>query len=219
MNLSDMKAYLCGAWDGTNLWVQWDDLESEKGYRLEVRYRTPGKDWQKWMPIESTGPYKRTWIVVPTWHEGWDAQARVGLFGEEDWVMAQEVTFLRSRCLFEFSTTTRRMVYKPPGDFSAIVDAAACTYRLEREVDIEPGDTVQVEMTAARLSGYCQLDYAGHFEINPNKGVVIRNVAPSEDDVDETGRDFTKIEALPFEAARIVFGENVMSGMKKAKIA
>lgn len=196
-----MNVHMCGLWDATNLWLQWDDVAPEAGYQLQVRFRRPpaengGGEWQPWSPIERNRPYRKPWIVIPTWKNGSQCQAQVGPAGGA-LVSAREVTFLRSRCQFSIETTRRTVRYPAGAEFHSIVDGAACHYALGEEVDLVPGQRVDVEMTAAITSGYCQLDYPGHFRTTPTLGLVIENTAASVDDLQETGRDFTVLAALP----------------------
>lgn len=213
-----MNVHMCGLWDATNLWLQWDDVAPEQGYRVRVRFRAPGQtgevDWRPWLSIQSGLPYRRAWIVIPTWKQGWQCRAEVSVAPDGEWVPATEVTFLRSRCLFSIETSRRPVRYLAGAEFHAVVDAAACHYQIPEEISLAPGERIEVEMTASLATGYCQLDYPGHFETSPALGLLIRNLAPSVDDVRETGHDFTQLAALPQTAPLkvVLGGRNMFAG-------
>lgn len=209
-----MSPYICGRWDGVNLWIQWDDKPRAGGYFLEVSVRPPSGDWDAHR-VGGDDPLKEAWMVVPVWHEGWEAMARVRT-AAGPWVQAEEVTFLRSRCPFEFWTARRPLHFQPGTEFMSIVDGAGCVYILQQEIELEPGQRAEVEMHAALSSGYCQLDHPGHFLLKPSLGVTIQNIAPSIDDVVGTGRDFTVLQRAPQEGPiRIIgTGEDFFSGAR-----
>ena len=219
-------AFLCGLWDGMHLWVQWDDTAPDAGYRLQVRLRPNDQAaWEAWRDV-SAKPLRRAWAVVPLWREGWAAQARVAVAEELkvdrtpsalvesleipdaalnsqlstlNWSPATEVTFQHARCAFEIATETTRVHYLHGTEFSTKVDGAPCHWRLDDDVELEPGEKVRLEMTAG-ATGYSQLDRAGHFDLRPAPGLRIRNLEPSVDDVRETGRDFTMLAPRPRDA-------------------
>lgn len=201
-----INANLCGLWDGVHIWLQWADVSPETGYHIRMRLRQAGHPWQEWILVTNQGPFRRDWKVIPAWKNGHEVQAEVSVDGVE-WSRAQEVTFLRSTCLFSFSSERRFQHYQAGGIFACIVDGAPCQYELMEEIEIERGGEVTAAMQAASTSGYCQLDYPGHFRINPSLGLVIQNVEPSVDDLRPTGRDFSVIESLVRnEPVRVTFG-------------
>jgi hypothetical protein len=195
-----MNCYLCGAWDGVHVWLQWDGVAPEQGYRIRLAFRQPAvppAEWGPWKPIEDARPYMRDWMVIAAWRSDWEVKAEVAIAGTDDWVAAQEVTFLRSRCRFKISTVRSAVRYSVGSEFNAIIDTAACHYTLNEDVELQPGEELEVELTASMSSGYCQLDYPAHFDISPSLGLRIQNVAPSEDDVLPTGRNFSKVAPVP----------------------
>lgn len=201
-------AFLCGLWDGMHLWVQWDDTAPDAGYRLQVRLRPNDQAaWEPWRDV-CAKPLRRAWAVVPLWREGWAVQARVAGLADAalnfqlstlNWSPATEVTFQHARCAFEIATETTRVHYFSGTEFSTKVDGAPCHWRLDDDVELEPGEKVRLEMTAG-ATGYSQLDRAGHFDLRPAPGLRIRNLEPSVDDVRETGRDFTVLAPRPRDA-------------------
>lgn len=217
-----MRVYICGTWDGTNLWLQWSDEAPEAGYHVRIRLReNETKEWEPWQPVassdpafDSADPFRRSWIVVPTWRAGWMAEAAVKIATGEEWVQAQEVTFLRSRCRFRFSTERRPLRYAKGEEFHSIVDAGGCHYALQEELWLEPGQSADMELVATMDSGFCQIDHAGDFEMRPALGVLIKNLEPSRNDVEMTGREFTVIQPTARKSPiKIVFsGVNYFNG-------
>lgn len=204
-----MNAFLAGLWDGVNLWIQWDAVAPERGYEVQVRYDVEG--WKEWRSVFGPEPYLRCWAVLPTFAEGSRAEARIRVVGEEEWVQAREVVFQKCRCLFEIASTRRVLHLLDGTHFTATVDGAVATYILPEEIEIPAGGAVQVEMVACQSTGYCQLDHQDHFLLRPSLGVTIRNLAPSIEDIAETGRDFTVLARCvadgPF---TIAFGANLL---------
>jgi len=190
---------ICGKWDGVNLWVQWDALAegAEVGWFLEVALSLHLTDPITWEAKGGTAPLRQTWMVLPTFREGWWARARVRVAREgAEWVSAQEVTFARSRCLFEIASERRTVHYVPGTQFAAVVDGASCVYELGEEIEVRPGEAYEGEMQVAVGSGYCQLDHENHFLMRPSLGLTIRNLAPSVDDVEPTGQSWTQLTRM-----------------------
>ena len=206
------SAFVVGRWDGCHAWVQWDGLP---GDRLQVRVAPPGGALGPWTEVRRGGPRpapapsaapaprypKRLaptprraervgWAVVPLWIEGGTVQARVARAGAEDFTTAQAAEFRQARCLFRFASDSSVDLEWPAGqEFSAIVDGAPCHWRLPESLRLAAGGEQTVEMVAARLTGYGQLDYAGHFSTSPAPGVSLGNLGPSEEDLENVGGD------------------------------
>jgi len=222
-----MKVHLCGQWDGANLWLQWEDAAPDAGYRLRVRAILPKAE--AWRAIGGLSPLKRPWMVLPMWsmhatpgNPGATVEAQVavavasaadGKTPEPEWVQATEVTFARSRCQFEFTAGPRGMHFPKDAEFSCIVDGAGAHYALQEELELAAGEMAQKELVAAATTGYCQLDRPDHFVIRPGLGSVIRNVAPSEDDVVETGATASVLRVMPIPPdgapLKMVFGNRL----------
>ncbi len=212
-----MKAHLCGLWDGANLWTQWEDVAPETGYRLRFRVVLPkAGEWR--MVGGSEAPLRKPWLVLQmggVQHategnpgatvEVQVAIAKTGPESDLEWVQATEVTFARSRCRFEFTAGPRGIHFPKGGEFSCIVDGAGAHYALQQEIELAAGDVAEMELVATLLTGYCQLDRPDHFVIRPGLGTVIRNVAPSEDDVEETGQTSSALRVMRGQPLKIAF--------------
>lgn len=196
---------LVGLWDACHLWLQWESAGEAVLYRVQYRLREGSKkEWGPWQDVG--GRLTRAWFKWATWRGGWQAQARVAIsysqLGEAAipdagcWQAAREVTFTHSACLFEIAAGRQAVHYPKGTPFSAIIDGAGCTYLLAEEIEVEAGETAQVEMTAEGATGWNQLDHPDHFLIRPAYGRVIRNLEPSRSDTAPTGRDFTEIGVL-----------------------
>lgn len=190
---------ICGKWDGCALWLQWQPLGEDVSYDLELRYRTADKEWTEWTRVVMPQGEKSYWGVLPTYKEGAMAQARVARAGTDDFEIANEVHFRKCTCLFEISSEKLKQHFPKGTIFHAQVDAAACAFELEEEILVEPGKPVCVRLLSKDASGYQQLDHENHLDIRPLYGVRIRNLEPSVDDIEETGRDFTVIEPKPMD--------------------
>lgn len=210
-----MNPLVCGRWDGVHLWVQWDDVVGVPGYWLEYRIGQTPDEFAPWVRVGGLEPLQRSWLSLPAHREGWFAQARVAVAdGEPQWHLASEVTFLRSRCSFEIRSERRPVEYRAGDEFACVIDGAACVYRLDEDIHLEAGGSAQVEMYAVLGSGWSQLDHPDHFRINPSLGLTIRNLSPSADDTEPTGRDYTRLEKLPMSSPlRVVkTGRNYFTG-------
>ncbi|HEX8312320.1 MAG TPA: hypothetical protein VF614_13450 [Chthoniobacteraceae bacterium] len=152
VNANSLKVFLCGAWDGVSLWAQWEDVAPELGYLLQVRLRPVGGTWEEWKPIGGLKPLRENWLVVPVWRQGWEAQAQVAVADPEPaYVLASEVTFQRSHCLFEISTEERRIHFSRGTEISTQVDGAGCTYTLFQEIELQPGENAECVAKAGAL--------------------------------------------------------------------
>lgn len=202
-----MNPFLVGFWDGTNVWVQWDPIPDVREYEVRLRFRKKGEpQWEDWRP---TIKVRQVWTIYPSNRlTGTEVQAEVRLVwpGEApeppvpgEWARATPAKFVRSRCLFEFSSTRSRIHYVEGVMIHCHVDGAACSYRLTEEIEVHPGETKQVELEAVASSGFAQLDEPGDFEVRPGLGIVIRNIAPSHSDLEPllSGRDFAVVEVAP----------------------
>jgi hypothetical protein len=202
MNKTMLNPMICGLWDGSGLWAQWTPIDEATQYELQVRYRAKADDaWGQWLDtVPPQGP-QSAWGVIPTWKEGWQCQARVRAVGasEEDWELATEVTFRCCSALFEISSEKYDQHFVAGTLFHAQVDLAACAYETREEILVRAGESVRVRLYATGASGYFQLDRPDHFDVRPTFGVRVRNVEPSVEDVEPTGRDFTVIEPKPAE--------------------
>jgi hypothetical protein len=159
--------------------------------------------------VERRGGLRRAWLVLPTWMPGMEIRAAVGFDGDpvEKFCPAREVTFRESRCTFEVSTTIHPFQMPAGAEVHAQVDGAGAIYRLLDPVALAAGGRCEVRGVAMGATGYQQLDHAGHLCVRPTLGVTIQNTEPSTDDVAETGRLFTVIEAsLPDGPVRIAIG-------------
>jgi hypothetical protein len=197
-----LEPLICGEWDGCGVWLQWNpaDQEAKTDYEINLRYRKhPRLPWTDWITIVPRQGTKSHWAVIPTWKEGWQAQARVRVQGAPDdgWEIAQEVTFSKCSALFEFKTDKHDQHFQAGTPFHCQVDAAACAYILKEEIEVKAGQVIRTRMEALGHSGYFQLDHPRHFELKPSFGLTIWNVEPSENDVAPTGRDVTDIKAKP----------------------
>jgi hypothetical protein len=199
-----LDPFICGNWDGSGLWLQWSAVPGAE-YELQIRFRAKESDaWGSWVAtVPPQGPHS-TWGVIPTWKEGWHAQARVRVkpfpdVAEEgvsfDWESASEVTFGFCSALFEILSEKYDQHFVAGTMFHAQVDAAACCYQAREEIFVKAGESARVKLFATGASGYFQLDHPNHFDVRPTFGVRVRNVEASVEDIAPTGRDFTIIEA------------------------
>lgn len=194
-----LEPKICGRWDGSGLWLQWNPAEGKSAtFELQIQYRrTDAEQWGPWIPtVPPQGP-RSHWGVIPTWKEGWQAQARVKLTGSTatDWELAEEVTFLRCWADFEISSVKYDQHFAAGTVFHAQVDGAACAYQSREEIGVKPGEKVSARLYAMGSSGYFQLDAENDFDVRPTFGVRVRNIGASVEDIKETGRYFTVIEA------------------------
>jgi hypothetical protein len=192
-----LEPKICGKWDGCGLWLQWNQAEDKAAiFELQIHYRRNAQsDWGPWIAtVPPQGP-RSYWGVIPTWKEGWLAQARVRVAGiEAAWEDATEVTFTRCWALFEISSAKYDQHFVPGSIFHAQVDAAACAYQSKEEIFVKAGEIIQTRLYAMGSSGYFQLDQEDDFDVRPTFGVRVRNLKASVEDIVETGRDFTVIE-------------------------
>ncbi|GEM_PF-5925643 len=205
-----MNLLICGKWDGVNLWLQWDADAAAlaTGFELQIRYSSKGQ-WEPWKRVGGVDPIKRAWMIVATYRDGGEAQARIRLFGAGDnaWVPCRECTFQKSTCDFEISSERKPVAFEAGHFFASTVDGAACAYVLKDAIEIAAGETLKVTLEANHSSGWHQLDHENHFDIRPSLGVRVRNLEPSVNDVQETGRGFTVMErVLPDGPLVIAFG-------------
>lgn len=215
-----MNLLICGLFDGTNLWLQWDPPPDGTPVEVQTRYAAAeGAAWGHWI---KNGTLSKCWLVVKAWKEGWIAQARVrpsipGQGQEGGWQTAQEVKFLRSQCEFAIISQFRPLYFPPDASgvsalFVAVVDGAACAYGMRGELQVEPGEEKKLLLEARLESGWSQLDYENHFDLRPSLGVRVRNTGPSVNDVEPTGRDFTRLEKAPAQSLVLAFGGNRFNG-------
>jgi hypothetical protein len=190
-----LDPFICGKWDGSGLWLQWSAVPGAE-YELQIRFRAKESDaWGAWVTtVPPQGPHS-TWGVIPTWKEGWHAQARVRVAGDANWELASEVTFGFCSALFEILSEKYDQHFVAGTMFHAQVDAAACCYQAREEIFVKAGEWVHVTLYATGASGYFQLDHTNHFDVRPTFGVRVRNIEPSVEDIAPTSRDFTIIEA------------------------
>jgi hypothetical protein len=192
---------ICGEWDGCAAWLQWSAAGEGAKYDVRVRFRkAEDQPWTKWLKVVPRQGKTSTWAVIPLWRQDYFCEAQVRVSGpatdeEQGWETAAEVTFKRCTALFEFSSTKYDQHFKIGNTFHAQVDAAACVYELTEELEIRAGEAVTSKMRAVGASGYFQLDYPGHFDIRPSFGFRVRNLEPSDEDVERTGRMFTVLKA------------------------
>lgn len=194
-----LEPKICGKWDGSGLWLQWNPIEDKSAtFELEIRYRkSEATEWGPWISTTPPQGPRSHWGVIPTWKEGWIAEARVRLKGaiEEDWESAKEVTFSRCWADFEFSSAKYDQHFAAGTVFHSQVDGAACAYESREEISVKAGGKVKVRLYAMGTSGYFQLDNENDFDVRPTFGVRVRNMTASDEDIKETGRYFTVIEA------------------------
>lgn len=192
--------YFTGQFDGCNLWMQWDLGAAEGiGYRVQWRSRLPGGEWGEWQTLGQI--VTRPWLSLPLWREGHEVQAAVAEDREgAPIVQAQEVTFRKPFCRFELRNERpiggRVARFEPGTKFICTVDEAPCAYVLQDDLLLEPGESSETVMLAASAVGWSQLDAPDDFFIRPALGVVLRNVEPSTQDVEPTGRDYTVMQAV-----------------------
>lgn len=195
----NLEPKLCGQWDGCGLWLQWNPVEDKSAiFELEIHYRKNDVvEWGQWVSTTPPQGPRSHWGVIPTWKEGWHAQARVKLKDapSRDWELAEEVTFLRCSAKFEISSTKYDQHFTAGTIFHAQVDGAACAYQSKEEISVKAGEKVHVTLYAMGSSGYFQLDDENDFDVRPTFGVRVRNIEASVEDIKATGRDFTVIEA------------------------
>jgi hypothetical protein len=206
-----LNPLLCGAWDGANLWVQWDapvtSHQSPVTYLLRVRLRpNASAPWDKWRVVGAANPFTRPWAVVQLLRSKWEAQVQVRVKSEADhaagaadealWQSAEtatEVTFARATAPFLFENASPRDIDLPAGStFDAMVDLAACSYRLDAPLTVPAQASATAGMLAVQTTAWHQIDEAGDFVSRGQvRGLTVTNTGPSEGDVTPTGRDFT----------------------------
>lgn len=202
-----LRPLICGKWDGTALWVQWDAVGDGVSYEMQVRYRNnsprggaESAEWGDWIRTVPPQGERSHWGVVPTWKEGWSVEMRVRVKGEEEFETAREVTFTQCSAPFEISTTKYDLNFVAGHIFHSQVHGAACAYQSREAIQLKAGTlSHRVTLYAMGTGGYFQLDKPGDFELSPTIGAKMHNTGPSVDDVKETGRDFTVIEAKAFD--------------------
>ena len=218
---------LAGHWDACHFWCQWTALDGAT-YLFEWRWRNRTSDaecvmrdseltnhasritnpsaWSAWQPVSRDGGLQRPWLAVPTWRAGAEIQARVAVASSSpEWELAQEVTFLKSRVRFRGRSEREAFAVPAGTELACIVDGAACVYRLIQDLVIPALGAAEADAESLGASGYMQLDHPGHFAIRPALGVTIENIAPSENDVQPTGRASTILSAAPACPPRIAF--------------
>jgi hypothetical protein len=177
---------------------------------VQVRIRAAGTEWGPWRTIGE--PTAKCYRVVPMMREGWQVQAQVAVAPPAPvppapaavpaWENATEVTFDRSRATFTFLLAPQRKALTLPAGaiVSAVVDQFGCSYRLAAELDLEPGIAATVSMDAVHLSGWCQLDYPGHFTSKSIPGVTVTNAMPSANDLIPTSNPAAAFTVLSKQA-------------------
>lgn len=197
-----LEPKICGKWDGCGLWLQWNAVEDKSAaFELQIHYRRDVQSgWGPWIATTPPQGPRSHWGVIPTWKEGWQAQARVRLLDpdadwENGWETFQEVTFLRCSAEFEISSAKYDQHFVAGAIFHAQVDGAACAYQSKKEISVKAGEKIKTTLFAMGSSGYFQLDNENDFDVRPTFGVRVRNLSASVEDIEETGRDFTVIEA------------------------
>lgn len=186
------QVFLCGQFDGSHLWLQWEDISQEVGYHVQLRVRSGNAAiWGPWTDIQAKKTKRRTWASIAVNKFGYQVQARVAVAGSAVplWVMAEEVTFAESSAPFEF-TGKRRQRFIAGREFHCFVDGAACHYKLQEDVEFGP-EPAKATMLSSVASAWSQLDEKNQFVVHLPGGVVLRNTGPSENDVTPTGRDYT----------------------------
>jgi hypothetical protein len=190
---------IVGAWDGTHIWLQWDALggPSQTGgvsYEARLRFSESGVDWGEW---QSSIKPPRAWF-------SYNAQNRTpGIYVQADvndglgaqWERALGAKFIRSVCRFAISSERRRLHFIEGTAFHSVVDGAACSYKLTEEIEVEPGQTLELDMVALASGPWAQIDNAGDFLLRPGLGVRVTNLEPSRNDLELTGVDFSQITA------------------------
>lgn len=198
-----MHPFMVAFWDGTNVWLQWDPGPEASGYEVRIRFRKEGEAvWEDWLPTIKT---RYAWTIYPSNRKvGTRVQAEVRRAQpgrdqtEMEWERATPAKFIRSRCLFEFSSQRSDLYYEKGVMFHCHVDGAACSYRLPEEIEIKRGQKQLIELEAVASSGFAQLDRAGDFLLRPGLGIVIRNIAPSHSDLEWIGgSDYAVLEVAP----------------------
>jgi hypothetical protein len=190
-----MNSYVVGEWDGTHLWFQWDG-DADKRYEIQLRFRRDAAgEWGDWQPsIRPSKNWFVHWIGQPL---GTVVQAQIRERVDDnsgDWSPVLEAKFVRSLCKFELSSKSKELHFVEGTCFHCRVDGAVCSYRLTEEIEIGAGETKTAELEAVASDGFAQLDKENDFYLRPALGVVIRNVEPSRNDVEATGRDFTEVK-------------------------
>lgn len=227
--MNPLAPFLCGLWDGVNLWIQWTPDPSAALYGLRTRYAPAPANgaeiqWGGWI-THSAEP--KPWRIIKAWKEGWYAQAQVRAYADEsaavrmdpeaNWQDAIEARFAKSVCDFEISSQNRDLYY--PSDssgisatFVSIVDGGVCSYQMQGELLVQRGESKKVTLEAHLESGWSQLDYENHFLLKPSLGVVIRNLGPSENDLEPTGRVFTQMIKSAPRSLTVAFGKSRFNG-------
>lgn len=199
MNLSPL---MVGRWDGANLWLQWESA-AEARYLVRVRIRAnDSATWGAWVIIVK--PFTRPWAVVQLVRARWQAQAQVAVLSEDvsrdmDWQPAAEVTFARSAAPFHFENATAAPIDLPVGaTFDAMVDLAACSYRLREPLTVPAQGDATAEMESLQTTAWMQVDAAGDFCSRQLRGLTVTNAGPSTGGLSApTGLDFTLLEPEP----------------------
>lgn len=195
-----LSPLLCGAFDGSNAWLQWNPLPGAR-YLVRLRLRRTSHDaWDGWRIVGSANPFADAWASVQVLRQGWQCQAEVAVTGGGApsealvWHRADEVTFARSTARFAFVNFAGRAMQLAAGTvFTAMVDRAACSYRLTADTDVPDNATTELEMEAVQCTGWHQLDAPGDFSLRLLRGLSLSNVTASTNDTVATGRDFTQI--------------------------
>lgn len=198
-----MNAFIVGASDGSHLWMQWDEQDAPDGYEVRLSYGN-GPEWSERTPAMHC---RQAWLSFnPHLPAGTLATGEVRVRGVSRWTDMEEAKFTRSRCLFLFTSTRKRVVYLKGSMFHSAVDGAACSYKLTADLEVPEGEFREVEMEAVASSGWAQLDATRDFVLRPDIGVEIVNLLPSQNDVEPTGRGFTVIEPMKIDGpATIAF--------------
>lgn len=192
---------IVGAWDGTHVWLQWDaepDRPASSLYEIRLAINNGGPNWGEWMEPRVTS--QRAWKAVNL------QQFKPGIYvvaevaGPDGWERARGAKFVRSVCKFSISAT-RRPVHWPYDErnggaiFHAVVDGAGCSYMAKEEIEVQVGETIEVELEALSSGPWAQIDNAGDFLLRPALGVTVTNVEPSRNDLELIGVDFAQLTA------------------------
>lgn len=187
--------YIVGRWNGISLWVQWTPQTGD-ACALRLRFQKPGEQkWSPWNEMLRPWPLRRSYYALPIHHQGWRVQAEVAPWqeGELTWERAMGARFARSEARFRIEAQ-RKVTFAKGRVFACQVDEFVASYELREDVELEPDQPMDLVMSAAQLTGGCQLDRPEHFDLRPVPGVRLWNLGPSDNDLDPLGTDQVVIE-------------------------
>lgn len=193
-----LNPQIVGKWDANHVWLQWSP-PAEREYALCLRYLRPGKqEFTDWIETHTPWPLRDTvYLKIPTHAQGTRVQAQLALWTGDratlQWEIAQAAEFLHCEAEFEFESD-RKVTFAAGDIFTAMVDADVAAYALIEGLDVFPDTPARAKMRATQASGLFQLDYPAHFVLRPRPGMLVRNLAPSVNDLQPVEGNAVTIE-------------------------